>query len=160
VTSFAALDGSILWHRHRHLSKAASATQPPSLHRRGGAGEGASSDGGDGGDGGEASASSPLSPGNGGGGLGGGGGQGQGSGEDHWGGTVAVPEGGEAPPALAKDPVLLFGGLVPPALRRSKADFAAALDYYIQVMHCNSCIQLRRPLFARQFSGACGPWRQ
>jgi hypothetical protein len=40
---------------------------------------------------------------------------------------------GEPSDALLKDPLLLFGGLAPPALRRSKGDFATALEYYIQV---------------------------
>jgi hypothetical protein len=42
------------------------------------------------------------------------------------------------------DPIFMFGGLAPPALRRSKEDFSAALDHYIaaaNLIHRISIVQ-------------------
>jgi hypothetical protein len=47
--------------------------------------------------------------------------------------TVADPTDGPdgSVPARDRNPLLLFGGLVPPALRKAQADFSAALEHYV-----------------------------
>ena len=44
---------------------------------------------------------------------------------------ATLEEVADGPPAHQKDPILLFGGLVPPPLRKAKQDFSAALEQAI-----------------------------
>ena len=110
------LESSTLWHRHRGVS----ATQvPKSLRRRAGSsingGGGASTnDGTTAGNVGNADSIGGYS-----------------SSEDVGSGWTDSDHSPDSSADEAKDSMLLFGGLVPPAMRQSKQDFTNALEHYV-----------------------------
>ena len=67
---------------------------------------------------------------------------------------ATLEEVADGPPAHQKDPILLFGGLVPPPLRKAKQDFSAALEQAILAANAVREILAAERAIAASESGA------